>query len=1120
MTTPDHDRVEELFLAALELEPGKRAAFLDQACGRDETLLSEVRALLAAHEQAGGFIETPAAELLAGLGRDQRASSRLERRVGSFRLSKVIGSGGMGTVYEAIQEHPSRTVALKMMRTGLTSRSAVRRFQYEVEILARLHHPFVAQVYEAGVHEEDERTVPYFAMEYIPGARTILEHAEAIALGTRERLELLAKICDAVQHAHEKGVIHRDLKPTNLLVDSNGVPKVIDFGVALATDPEMALTTLGAEVSRVVGTVQYMSPEAFTGDPHGLDTRSDVYSLGVVLFELLTGRLPHSLGTTSLAEAARVVQTEPPSRPSRIRRELGGDLETIMLKALAKERDRRYASMADLGRDLGRYLRNEPIEARPPSASYHFRKLVARHKAVSALLAALVVAVAAFGIVMAILAERAREEAATAEQATTFMQELFAQAAPNRSLGEEIPVRLVLDQAARRIRGELEGAPAVRARLLYSLGLSYSWLGSYEKAERLLREALVLRTRLAGSDDALALQIQQELAGELLNRGAPAEAEQLLRATLARQRRKLGPRHNNVAECTSSLGTALWKLGRAEEAEQSLRSAVGILGQNEESGLPRARCLNRLAGFLHETERNEEALPLFEETLAIYQRVFPKGHPLIPVYRHNLARCLTALGDGERALEQSQQALIETGRLCGEEHPEYAGVLAGVADSFVSLGRFDQAVPHLRRALEIQERLLGPDHRWTILTCNDLGNALRELGRYGEGRTFLRRAVDAYRQVHPEGHPDLAVAISNLAGTLGSLGELQEAEGLAREALRMQRAVEPGDTPSIGTTLAVLGLVLLNQGRLNDAEAAYTEAVSILDRWPAAGMELASAHIRLALINNLRGEAQLAEQQASTALECIQRSVPGDHPYAAFAVYHLGWARLQQGDTQGAEANFRESIAMFRLTFVEGHPDLVWPLDHLGKVLLYRSTGEAVELFEQALELRRRFRSSPHWLSVSLNNLAAAYHLDGESEGALPLVEEAIQIRSQGFPASDQDLANARFLAGAIQAQLGDYEGAAAHAADFLEQQRRLYPPGHSIPANTESLLGEMKARLSQFAEAERLLLDCYEALEKDPAEAKSTEATARSLVLLYELWGRPEQAAAFRAQLAGGGEH
>ncbi len=1029
MTTPDHDRVEELFLAALELEPGKRAAFLDQACGRDEALLSEARALLAAHEQAGSFIETPAAELLAGFQRDQQASSRLERRVGSFRLSKLIGSGGMGTVYEAIQEHPSRTVALKMMRTGLTSRSAVRRFQYEVEILARLHHPFVAQVYEAGVHEEDERTVPYFAMEYIPGARTILEHADARGLGTRERLELLAKICDAVQHAHEKGVIHRDLKPTNLLVDSNGVPKVIDFGVALATDPEIALTTVGAEVSRVVGTVQYMSPEAFTGDPHGLDTRSDVYSLGVVLFELLTGSLPHALGSTSLAEAARVVQTEPPSRPSRIRRELRGDLETIMLKALAKERDGRYASMADLGRDLLRYLRNEPIEARPPSASYHLRKLVARHKAFSALLAVLVVSVAAFGIVMAILAERAREEAATAEQATIFMQELFAQAAPNRSLGEEIPVRFVLDRAARRIQGELEGEPAVRARLLHSLGCSYSWLGSYEKADRLLREALTLRTRLAGSDDVQALQIQQDLADALLGRGAPAEAEELLRATLERLRRKLGPRHNIVAQCTSSLGTAQWRLGRAEEAEESLRSAVRSLAQTEANGLPLARCLNRLAGYLHETNRNEAALPLFENALAIYQREFPQGHPYIPVCRHNLARCLTALGDGERALEHSQEALLETEQICGEEHPDYASMLSGMAHCLVNLGRFDQAVPPLRRALEIQGRLLGPDHPWTALTGNDLGMALVELGRFGEARPILLAAVDAYRQMHPQGHPDLATAISNLACALGNLGELSQAESLATEALRMQRALEPEGAQSIGATLEILGLTLLFQGRLDEARNAYVEAVSILDRWPAAGVKLAAAHLRLALIHNIRGQAQLAQEESEAATDCIRRSIPGEHPYLASAEYHLGWARLQQGDTESAESLFGSSIEMFHRLFPEGHPDLAWPLDHLGRVRVQSDPTRAIELFEEALALRRRFASTPQWLSLSLLNLANACYLDGQDERAWPLVEEALRIRSESFPASDPDLLRLRTLADQVLVRLGRPEEASAFRA-------------------------------------------------------------------------------------------
>ncbi|MHC4416581.1 MAG: serine/threonine protein kinase [Planctomycetota bacterium] len=310
-------------------------------------------------------------------------SASIPKRIGRYQVKRVIGTGGMGTVYEAVQDHPRRAVALKVMLPGIASRSALRRFEYESQILARLRHPNIAQVYEAGTHDEGGGPVPYFALEYIPNARSITEYAKTKGLSARQRLKLFARVCDAIHHGHQKGIIHRDLKPGNILVDANGEPKIIDFGVARATDSDLAVTTLQTDVGQLIGTLQYMSPEQVEGDPHTIDGRSDVYSLGMVLFELLSDKLPYNVSGAAVLEAARIIREDPPTRISTVDMKLRGDLETIVLMALDKDRSRRYQSAHELLQDITRYLHDEPIVARRPTIWYilgsRSRTVVQRH---------------------------------------------------------------------------------------------------------------------------------------------------------------------------------------------------------------------------------------------------------------------------------------------------------------------------------------------------------------------------------------------------------------------------------------------------------------------------------------------------------------------------------------------------------------------------------------------------------------------------------------------------------------------------------------------------------------------------------------------------------------------
>lgn len=394
-------RVQEVFDSVVERPQAERAALLAEACGDDAELRAEVESLLACSDQTpADFMRPP--EPPPGIrppAVPEGPDPLIGQNIGGYRIKAVIAAGGMGTVYEAEQEQPRRIVALKVMNRCVASRLALRRFQTESQILAHLRHPNIAQVYEAGMHGGREGIhgpadvdpsrdregavtapgVPYFAMEYIPDAKTITQFAEESKLDTRDRLRLFAKVCDAVHHGHQKGIIHRDLKPGNILVDSAGEPKVIDFGVARATDSDIAVTTLRTDVGQLIGTLQYMSPEQCDADPHEIDTRSDVYSLGVVLYELLTGALPYNAAGSTIVQAAQIIKEHPARALSSINRKLRGDVETIVLKALEKDREKRYQSAADLAQDIRRHLNREPIEASPPTPWMRGVRWVAGH---------------------------------------------------------------------------------------------------------------------------------------------------------------------------------------------------------------------------------------------------------------------------------------------------------------------------------------------------------------------------------------------------------------------------------------------------------------------------------------------------------------------------------------------------------------------------------------------------------------------------------------------------------------------------------------------------------------------------------------------------------------------
>ncbi|MHC4428712.1 MAG: serine/threonine protein kinase, partial [Planctomycetota bacterium] len=510
------------------------------------------------------------------------------RTIGRYETRRVIAAGGMGTVYEAVQDRPHRAVALKVMRRGATSRQAMKRFKHEAEILGRLRHPHIAQVYDAGTFDDGEGAQPYFAMELVKG-RPLIEYCDDRSLETRQRLELFARVCDAVQYAHQQGVIHRDLKPDNVLVDDFGEPKVLDFGVARATGSDIQATTVQTDIGQLIGTVPYMSPEQVTGDPTELDTRTDVYSLGIVLYELLSGRLPHDLGDRNIPEVVRLIREEDPTPLSSVNRVFRGDLDTIVNKALAKEKDRRYQTAAELADDVRRYLNDQPIVARPASAMYQLGKFARRNRTLVGSAAGVFVLLV-FGAVTStaafVQADAQREAALDEAQKTTlvrnFLQEMLA--SPDPTAGKrELTVAEMLNTVAPEVDRRFEEYPEVSAKLHYTIGQAFTVNGRHKKAETHVVKAQQLAGAVKGLEelelDALGLYIQV-LSRQLRFREAIKPARELRN----RRRELQGPTHFKSIAAMMKLGDVLGNSGNPAnyaEAERLMREGVELTRMTE-----------------------------------------------------------------------------------------------------------------------------------------------------------------------------------------------------------------------------------------------------------------------------------------------------------------------------------------------------------------------------------------------------------------------------------------------------------------------------------------------------------------------------------------------------------
>lgn len=767
-------REMDLFLAAVELPRDEWGDHLARACAGEPSLCGRVERLLRSHAAAEARErDLPAART------DPGPDPLLGRRLGRYRVRGLLGAGGMGAVYEAEQERPRRRVALKVLRPGASSPAALRRFEREAELLGRLRHPGIARIYEAGAEDLGYGPQPWLAMERIEGLG-LGEHCAARDLGLRERLELVARVADAVEHAHRRGVVHRDLKPENVLVEADGSPVVLDFGIARLAAANPAPDSLLTRSGELLGTLPYMSPEQLRGEAARVDRRTDVYALGVIGYELLSGRHPHGVEGLALVQAARRIQEQEPVLLGQREPRLRGDVETIFRKALEREVDRRYPSAGELAADLRRFLRAEPIAARAPSRAYRWRTFARRHRGLVASLAAILGLLAAATAVTTALWLRARAERELAEQAVAvtgavhrFLNEdLLAAAAPH-ALGPDATLLEALERADRRLSGRFPDRPEVEAAIRMTLGDMYRTLGRLEEAAAHFDGALEAFTARLGPGDRQTLICARGRAEVLRALGRLEEAEAAARAGWEAARRSLGAGDPETGAHSVALANALLDAGRFDEAEQLYRAALAGAGR-EAPGAHPAR--TGLAALYAERGRLGEAAELLAEIHALDRASLGREHPDALTSAHNLAVVYARLGrHGEAERLQTENLEIRR-RTLGDTHPETLATVDNLASLQHRMGEPGRAEPLFREALAARLEALGEAHPDTVLTGSNLGVLLISLGRFDEAADVLRPAYRNAFAAFPPGHPRLGIVAHNYGRALLDGGDPAAAE--------------------------------------------------------------------------------------------------------------------------------------------------------------------------------------------------------------------------------------------------------------------------------------------------------------------------------------------------------
>jgi serine/threonine protein kinase/tetratricopeptide (TPR) repeat protein len=886
MTTSTHT-AKDIFVELVGTVPSDQwEARLEQACAGDDELRNRVRMLLRAHANPGSFLEQPAVADNATVNHDLPIAERPGAVIGPYKLLQQIGEGGMGVVFMAEQSEPiQRTVALKIIKPGMDTRQVIARFEAERQALAIMDHPNIAKVFDAGMTSTGR---PYFVMELVKGV-PITKYCDEKHLSLRERMELFMPVCQAVQHAHQKGIIHRDIKPNNVLVaeyDNRAVPKVIDFGVAKATAQKLTERTMFTEFGQLVGTFEYMSPEQAKLNQLDIDTRSDIYSLGVLLYELLTGSTPFEqkrFKEAAFDEVLRIIREEEPPTPStklsssdrlpaiatnrhtepaRLSKDVRGELDWIVMKALEKDRNRRYETANGFAMDVQRYLADEPVHACPPSTAYRFRKFARRNKGpvLTASLILLSLVAGMFGITFGLIraesahhaeaelrklaqakerkalasaeSEKTAKQAAQAREAETravleFVEnKIFAAARPqgqDGGLGNEVTLRKAVEAALPFVERSFAKQPLIEAHLRNTLGISFRFLGDAKLAAEQHEAARRLFTQHLGPDHVDTLAATHNLANSYADLGRYADALQLDEQTLALRKNKLGPDHPDTLFSLNNLAVHYHAFGRYADALKALEEVTAVLKAKLGPDHPNTLIsTHNIACNYSALGRHADAVKLYEETLALMKAKLGPDHPETLKCMNNLADGLWYLGRHTQALKLHEGTLALRMARLGPDHPDTLESAHSLANSFEAVGRHTDALKLHEETLAQLKAKFGVDHRATLGSMSDLSICYTSVGRHAEALQLREEILVLMKAKLGTGHPDTLASMHNLAIGYAALERPADALKLFEETLTLRKAKLGPDHPHTLASMFCLAESLVNLGR-------GAEAVDIIE---------------------------------------------------------------------------------------------------------------------------------------------------------------------------------------------------------------------------------------------------------------------------------------------------